>query len=281
MVQIEIDNKRRMSFFIIINFFLLILVLLLSNESCAQLTDDLHNKTLYEIANHTSANKISSIPVGIRPSAIGVNELTNTIYVANAGEGTVSVIDGLTNKVVTGVTLNVVPFNSGSIECDTVKSPSPLLQQFYLYSGANCTAKPNQGFEFVSWQENLKGNSTQLLQVAPASSISDSILDLFHMKPDKSEATLNITKFGSFTANFKALPPPVPAEYIATLFTVVVTAFFGTWLTPTVIEWRKSRNQGKKLEYYLDEINSLHNDGKLDDKNIDKLDSLRNAITNE
>jgi hypothetical protein len=30
------------------------------------------------------------------------------------------------------------------------------------------------------------------------------------------------------------------------LFTVVVTAFVGTWLIPSVIGWRKSRNQGKK-----------------------------------
>ena len=67
------------------------------------------------------------------------------------------------------------------------------------------------------------------------------------MKPDKPEATLQITKFGRFTANFKALPPPVTAEYIATLFSVVVTAFVGTWLTPTVISWRKSK-LGKKLD---------------------------------
>ena len=34
---------------------------------------------------------------------------------------------------------------------------------------------------------------------------------------------------GSFTANFKALPPPIPPEYVATLFTVVATAFIGSW----------------------------------------------------
>ena len=101
-------------------------------------------------------------------------------------------------------------------------------------------------------------------------------MDLLRIKADKPESTLNITKFGSFTANFKALPPPVPAEYVATLFSVVVTAFVGTWLTPTVIGWRKSKNQGKKLEYYHNEINSMYNDGKLDKKDIDKLDSLRN-----
>jgi hypothetical protein len=57
------------------------------------------------------------------------------------------------------------------------------------------------------------------------------------------------------------------------LFTVVVTAFVGTWLIPTVIGWRKSRNQGKKLEYYYNQI--------LNKKDIDKLDNLRNILTIE
>ena len=44
----------------------------------------------------------------------------------------------------------IEPFNSGHIECGKDKSISPLLQQFYLYEGDECTAKPNQGFEFVT-----------------------------------------------------------------------------------------------------------------------------------
>ncbi len=50
----------------------------------------------------------------------------------------------------------IEPFNSGHIECGKDKSISPLSQQLYLYEGDKCTAKPNQGFEFVSWQENLQ-----------------------------------------------------------------------------------------------------------------------------
>jgi hypothetical protein len=56
-------------------------------------------------------------------------------------------------------------------------------------------------------------------------SISDRFLDLLSIKPDKPESKLSITKFGNFTANFRALPPPIPPEYAATLFTVVATAY--------------------------------------------------------
>ena len=169
----------------------------------------------------------------------------------------------------------------GHIECYDDKVIAPTAKQFYLWSGSQCTAKPNQGFDFVSWQENLGRNSTQLISVAGPPSFFDSILAVLHLKPDKSESTLNFTKFGSFTANFKELPPPIPPEYIATLFTVVATAFIGSWLTPTVIGWRKARKEGSNLDHYHNEVKQLYNDGKLDSNDIDRLNKLRDNITDE
>lgn len=100
------------------------------------------------------------ISVGDSPYAIDVDWFTNTVYVANQGSDTVSVIDAVTNKVVAGILLQVNPFNSGYIECDGLISPTA--QYFYVYSGAECIAKPNKGFEFLSWEENLKNNSTRV-----------------------------------------------------------------------------------------------------------------------
>src|ERR1700687_567283 len=42
---------------------------------------------------------VATIPVGSVPSAVAVNSKTNLIYVANAGDNTVSVIDGATNTI--------------------------------------------------------------------------------------------------------------------------------------------------------------------------------------
>jgi len=128
---------------------------------------------------------IGDIPVGSYPSAIDADADTNTIYVANRDNNTVSVIDAISSKVVARVMFNIEPFNSGHIECD--KLIAPMAQKFYLYSGSECTAKPNRGFEFVSWQENLGGNSTQLIKHLPTPSTLDSILDFFHMNRDKPE----------------------------------------------------------------------------------------------
>jgi YVTN family beta-propeller protein len=369
-MQNDGEVQRRLIFLIILNIIVVVSVVVLSDVTYAREILELHKKTLYEITKHTSSKENPHITVGKVPSAISVNDITNTIYVANqedntvsvidgknntkigddikVGEGplldisvnpitntiyvanylyntisvidgknntkigddikvgrapsaidvdfgtytiyvanhdnTLSVIDGQTNKLVAKVTFNNEPFNAGHIECDKDKLIAPVAQQFYVWSGSECKAKPNQGFEFVSWQENLDGNSTQLIKFSSPSSISDSIieaLDFLHPKPDKQEATLNITKFGSFTANFKALPPPIPAEYVATLFTVVATAFIGSWLTPTVIGWRKTKKQGSKLDHYHDEVKNLYNDGRLDRNDIGTLNILRDKITDE
>ena len=52
-------------------------------------------------------------------------------------------------------------------------------------------------------------------------------------------------------------------------------------MIPTFIGWRKSKSQGSKLDYYHQKINILHDDGRLDEKDVNFLDSLRKTITNE
>lgn len=43
----------------------------------------------------------STLTVGSSPGAVAVNPVTNKIYVANHGDGTVTVIDGVTNTTAT------------------------------------------------------------------------------------------------------------------------------------------------------------------------------------
>ena len=130
-------------------------------------------------------------------------------------------------------------------------TPSPTAQYFYVYSGAECTAKPNEGFEFVSWAENLTSSATQLINVSRPASIWDSFASSVSNFPNDNrslimkilqgnetvepEAILNITKFGTFTATFKEVPPPVPQEYqilfisiFLTSIASLVTAWFGS-----------------------------------------------------
>jgi YVTN family beta-propeller protein len=263
------------------------------------------NSTIYIVNQYSDTvsvisaennSKIKDITVGNNPTAIGISSNTDTIYVANSGSNTVSVIDGSANEIIAGVTFQVNPFNSGYIVCDDLSTastddltpPSPIGEHIYVYSGAQCIAKPNEGFEFVSWEENSGINSTRPIQVSRSASAWDSfvlaVTDFFGDKPDEPEAKLNITKFGTFTANFRELPPPLPPEFWAQMSAVigtVVTALF----IPSIVSWFKSKRDAKKLSYYHKETASLHKkigsmkgDDKPDENDMKTLNELRNNI---
>jgi YVTN family beta-propeller protein len=217
------------------------------------------------------------IPVGEGPTAIVVDYDSDSVYVANAASNSLSVIDPIVNEVVAGITFKVNPFNSGYILCDGLTTPFPTEQYIYVYSGAQCTAKPNKGFEFLSWEENLEGNSTQLITVSSSASTWDSILDLLGFESNEPEATLNVTKFGTFTANFKELPPAVPSEYWIPIYGILISTIVG-WSIPSIIGWAKSKADVRKLNYYHKRIASLYGDGKLDENDIEALDRLRSNI---
>ncbi len=222
------------------------------------------------------------IKVGNYPRAIAINEPTNTIYVTNWEDGTVSVIDGETNKVVAKVDFNIEPFIGGLIECDKDKGKSitPIAQEFYVYSGSECIAKPNKGFEFLSWEENLNNNSTQIINVSRPASTLESIKDFFNIKSEEPEAKLKITKFGSFTANFKELPPPIPTEFWLQSYVLVGTVIAGLSI-PSIVGWIKSKMDARKLNSYHKKIASLYrDDGKLNENDIKRLNLLRNSILN-
>ena len=217
---------------------------------------------------------IGSIKVGSGPSAIGIDSDNRKVYVANYRDDSVSVIDEATDNVIAAVKLSVNPFNAGHIECGKTRLIAPVAQPFYISSGSECTARPNPGFDFVSWQENLGGNSSRVIQFASPPPFYEPILDILNLTPDRPEAALNVTKFGSFTANFKATPPPIPPEYVATLITVVITTLVGSLLIPAIYGRLKSKRQTSRLNSFRRNIH-LHGGG-----NIDQLNTSLNEIIN-
>ena len=228
------------------------------------------------VINGTDNTKIKDITVGENPSYIAASK-TNTIYTANPSSDSISAIDGVTNKVVAGVKFNISPSNSGQITCNNIDSP--INQYLYVPSGENCIAKPNKGFEFGSWTENLGHNSTRTVTT---SSVSGSPLNFFlysfGIKPNDTSAALDVTQFGNFSANFKALPPPIPPGTWIPLYGVIVSTMVG-WSVPSIIGWINSKRQRRRVRQYLKRINSLYDDNKLDENDIESLDTLTRDIT--
>ena len=232
--------------------------------------------------NGTDGNysNIADITVGPNPGPLDADQTNSMAYVATSNG--VSVIYGISKQVQAGVSFDVNPFHAGRIECKDFAVPTN--RYFYVDFRTQCAAQPNEGFKFSNWIENLGSNSSRTISASQDDwfiNALDWLTSTFGREPKDMPATLNVTKFGSFTANFKELPPAIPPQYLATLFAVVASAFIGSWLTPTFIGWRRGKKQGNKLDYYHERIKYLYEDGKLDKNDIDNLDKLRDSITDE
>jgi YVTN family beta-propeller protein len=225
------------------------------------------------VINPANNTVIKNITVGASPGSI--YGFGDTVYVANSGSDSVSVINPVTNEVVAGVTFNINPFVGGQIICNGLDAP--INRYFYVSSGTECIAKPNTGYEFASWVETFDGNSTRTINAStPTDSPLAALLDAFSNDP---AASLTVNRFGNFTAYFKALPPPVPPQYWASLFTVVVTALVGSLLIPAVIGWIKSKKQTSRLNSFHQQMALVYSDSKLDENNTNQLNILSRNIS--
>ncbi|MGH9980766.1 MAG: hypothetical protein ACRD6U_04330 [Nitrososphaeraceae archaeon] len=229
---------------------------------------------------------ITVIPLDDEYQDIAVNPTTNTIYLVgyklNEHRYGMILIDGHLNKVLfpKDTIFHINPFNAGNIKCDD--NEIAINQNLSLPFASLCTAEANKGFEFVNWIKNLENNSTITIKKTkdphPLLSIVLSFLDFLGIKLENTDAKFSVTEYGLYTANFKEIPPPLPPEYVATLLSIVATAFIGSWLTPTIIEWRKAKKYQSKLNEYQNEIKELYKDNKFDKSDIDNLDVSRDKV---
>jgi hypothetical protein len=182
------------------------------------------------------------------------------------------------NEVVAGLTLDINPFRGGQIICNGLDAP--INRYFYVDSGTECIAKPNNGYEFASWVETFDDNSTRTINASTTSgSPWTPFLDIFGIKSNDPTATLTANRFGNFTAYFKSLPPPIPAEYVASLFTIVITAIVGSLLIPSAISWIKSKKQTSRLNSFHQQMTVVYADGKVDENDTNKLGELNKNIS--
>jgi YVTN family beta-propeller protein len=238
----------------------------------------------------TLTNKIVDyITEGINePYDIAINSETNRVYVVNRASDSVFVIDGSINKVVVGITFSINPSNSGHIKCNNENIATNQYTRIGL--DTECTAVPNKGFEFSNWVENLGNNSTKTISTVAKSNfwytpIIDwlkSFADTIGWKTDNYDsATFTVTRYGTFIANFEEVPPPLPPEYWATIFGVVVSSIVGSWFVPGIISWTKSKSHVIRFYGYHKQIHYLYSDGKLDLDDIKSLDELNRDIEDD
>jgi YVTN family beta-propeller protein len=97
-----------------------------------------------------SINKvIANIPVGKRPVQVSHNPITDMMYVANLNSKTISIIND--TNIVAGITYNINPSNSGTIECNKRKISDGDYVRYDISKDVNCKANANSDSNFRSW----------------------------------------------------------------------------------------------------------------------------------
>jgi hypothetical protein len=173
------------------------------------------------------------IVVGEQPGPIAINDKTHIVYIGYPGSGTLSVINGFTDRVAVGAIFNVNPPDSGVIKCNDRIYPTNTY--IYVDSGADCTAQNNKGFEFNTWTESPLTNRNSSTPIGQSS--------------DHPE-TITVDRYGIFTANFKPPHQLTTEDLVAysTLITGVISAAVAiTGALLVVPGWRRARKQRTHL----------------------------------
>lgn len=233
--------------------------------------------TLKSITNQTNANALTKAQISVGDNPISIDGFGDYIYVANAGSDSISLVDSLTNEEVAGMKFDIKPSAvAGQIICDGLDAP--INRFLFVSSDAKCIAKPRTGFEFSSWTQNLPYNTNVTISASiPFDPPLAAVHETFYGDP---AATLTVNRFGNFTAYFNALPPALPAGYWSSLFTVVTSALIGSLFIPAFVGWFRSKLQSRRVNDYHTKIISVHDDGKLDNKDIEYLNTVNRDISN-
>ena len=256
-----------------------------SEKDVIYISDSLRN--VVQVIDASSGEKINEIKVGNSPTTMVLNPDNGILYVLNTESKLISVINSSSYKpLVPSIIFNINPPNAGYVQCNNGGIVTN--QYIRMSNDENCEAKSNEGFAFSNWVENFGKNSTKIISsvskkdswYAPFENLIRYVADKFKIETSTDAASaFTISHNGNFTANFEKIPPPLPPEYWTTLTTFVLTTIVGAYFIPSFIGFMRTRSKVSKQNNFHKEIQSIYDDGKLDNNDIDKLDNLKTKIT--
>ena len=239
-----------------------------------------HN--LYSLNEKT--NKLFNINISEPLSNIEVNENNNIVYLTSEDSDSLFTIHGPKHKVAVGITFNVFPLNAGRIICGEEKIEYPINQYFYEEPGMICNAKANSGFEFVNWNENIDSNTTRPLKPCvedsknPFDPLMTPIQKTWQIYNDTAETSFCINHYGTFTANFRELPAPLPIEYWIPIYGLIISTIIGASI-PSIILWARTKRDIKKSIIHLKKIKAIYEEGRHDKVDLESLNKLKDEIS--
>lgn len=180
-------------------------------------------------------------------SFIGIDPISNLIYVTNTASNIISLINGSQDTNIVRINFDSKPDNSGFIECNNVRNLKQNTTTFEMNKINSCKAIPERGYTFDSWSGLLISNKNPLEFTSSA--------------------------FGNITANFK--PALSTDQYI-----LLIGGTMGIF--SVIIGWFFKGSQRRKFNKLIQSTNKAIEDIDINNKkgSIIKLENLRKDIFN-
>lgn len=220
------------------------------------------------VINETNLNKIKNIQVNpstfdglenypyvipnnvafpLIASFIGIDPVSNLIYVTNTASNSISLINGKLDDGIVKVSFNSRPENSGFVECNNVKSIDQNTTTFVKNNINSCKAIPERGYTFDSWSGLLNSNNNPL--------------------------EFESSDYGNIIANFR--PALSTEQYI-----FLTGGIMG--MLSVLLGWFFKGSQRRKFNKLIQITNNTIEDADIGDRteSIIKLENLRRDIFN-
>jgi len=176
------------------------------------------NNTVSVIDTEIGEN-VGNITVDSIPYDMVINPNTHIIYLAGFESKTLSTLNSSSGKTTVALTFQLNPSNAGRIECAGKEIPENSYQR--LMVNTQCEPIANSGFTFSSWSPvGITNNSAGIL---------------------------NVSQYGTYTANFTSLP-----QFMQALTpTISITGLFAVILLAAIMP---AFNLRKKIKDEKDEL---------------------------
>jgi YVTN family beta-propeller protein len=210
---------------------------------------------------------ITNVTVGNSPCCMAIDPKTNIVYVANSGSDTISMMNGSSDKIIAGIRLKVNPVNFGTISCNGRK----ISDDYILYDDASqvkCTASVNDTSGHTPFIGPLLDYiSKGSIQFASWSEPSGDT----NYSPNINFSAL---QYGTLTANFKQLPPPLPDWLLTAIIPIIISAVIALY---KIVSRRTHKINAKEYEKKIQDIYNTLSQNR--EECLRRLDDKRRQIT--
>jgi YVTN family beta-propeller protein len=203
------------------------------------------NPSLITERNEFPFNIPTNVKFPLMASYVGMDPLTNLIYITNTASNTISLINGKDDENIIRMDFEIKPDNAGFIECNGIKNINRNTMIINTNHTTICKAVPERGYSFDIWSGLISS--------------------------EENPVKFTSTEYGRIIANFK--PTLSIDQYIFLIGGI-------TGFISIILGWFFKGRQRRKFNKFIEKIDgNIENTEILEkEKIIQKMENLRRNI---